>query len=307
MNVLKVIEALDIAFEAIDEDERKNSSNENIQENIEINSIYEDVIEFEKSPIEHQQLGIPETTPIIIDEPYYQVPKSCEPYYETPKPAKPVPLYENVDMYFTTGNRLVSVPKEPPTEKPPPLPIDCDEDASLQSNSDNFRRKNSTHRIKNELRLSRTSFLGLTDANNYLEVSIPPPPDMATILRDERKFEKQMYQKSGVYDSSETNDSRDSGVSENHSRQSSELFTSSEELEDCQPTRPPMIDEESRMKCIEDQIREQEVVIIVSDYLTCIIFSIILHRKSSVLKGNSSNLNRKNSKGREIISLFEKI
>lgn len=289
---------------------------------MEFNAIYEDVIEYENStsitthinsmPSSQEVIQFESTQPPhqssppsqedIIDEPYYQVPKSCEPYYEIPKPPKPVPLYENVDMYFTTGNRLVSIPKEPPKEKPPPPPTDyeLDDESQLQNMTENFRRKNSTHRIKNELRLSRTSFLGLTDSvtNNYLEVQIPPPPDMANILREERKIEKQMYQKSGIYDSSETNDSRDSGVSENHSRQSSELFTSSEELEDChRPTQ--MIDEEIRMKCIEEQIREQEVNIITillpELYLQKIlIISNNIVRKFYALNGNFFNLSKRN-------------
>lgn len=166
-------------------------------------------------------------------------------------------------MYFTTGNRLISLPKEPPKEKPPPPP-----ETIIQENDDDpnhFRRKNSTHRIKNEIRLQRTSFLGLSSDiisnDNFLELSIAPPPDMITILREERRIDKQMYQKaSGIYDSSEMGDSRDSGVSENHSRQSSELFTSSEELEDNNNhNQTSSVDEEIRIKCIEDQIREQEV------------------------------------------------
>lgn len=250
------------------------------------------------------KIEIETTTIEVKEEPYYQVPKSCEPYYEIPKPPKPVPLYENVDMFYSGSQRLslggpvgggvvvVGGPKEPPKEKPPPPPVDYAEEeeeeeeeivqTENEKSQDPFRRINSTRRIKNEIRTQRSSFLGIAGTNddNYLELSIAPPPDMISLLREEKRLEKQFYLKAGLYDNSDTGDSRDSGVSENHSRQSSELFTSSEELDDFGGRKGDNLvenqenqgfiddddhhlnhhgDNEMRMKTIEDQIREQEV------------------------------------------------
>ncbi|XP_043862192.1 uncharacterized protein LOC120454631 isoform X2 [Drosophila santomea] len=111
-----------------------------------------------------------------------------------------------------------------------------------------IKRMNSTKRIKKELRNKRSSFLGietdgdLDDMETYLELTVAPPPDMAQLLQEERRLEKQLYIKAGLCDSSDTGESRDSGVSENHSRQSSEHYTNSSEENDTQSeaTPPPL-------------------------------------------------------------------
>ncbi|XP_061393753.1 uncharacterized protein LOC133329279 [Musca vetustissima] len=214
-------------------------------------------------------------------EPYYQVPKSCEPYYDAPKHLKPIPVYENIEIFFNgngLGGEESSTHLEPPKEKPPPPPIESpplfdDVDSShttdTYSSSENtyetltrhqlnhhlqyqqqqqqqsqplhpdhpsppMKRMNSTKRIKKELRNKRSSFLGIEgssmdDDDSYLELTVAPPPDMAQLLQEERRLEKQMYLKAGLCDSSDTGESRDSGVSENHSRQSSEHYTNSSE------------------------------------------------------------------------------
>ncbi|XP_011290335.2 uncharacterized protein LOC101901348 isoform X3 [Musca domestica] len=228
-------------------------------------------------------------------EPYYQVPKSSEPYYDAPKHLKPIPVYENIEIFFN-GNGLLgsedsSMHLEPPKEKPPPPPIESpplfdDVDSShttdTYSSSENtyetlsrhqlnhhlqyqqqqqqqqqqmgsqdhpsppMKRMNSTKRIKKELRNKRSSFLGIEgssmdDDDSYLELTVAPPPDMAQLLQEERRLEKQMYLKAGLCDSSDTGESRDSGVSENHSRQSSEHYTnSSEENEPHDDTTSPL-------------------------------------------------------------------
>ncbi|XP_026850815.1 formin-J isoform X1 [Drosophila persimilis] len=236
-------------------------------------------------------------------EPYYQVPKATEPYYDAPKHLRPIPVYENIDIFYTglelsqiSGSMPVGSmepPKEkpppPPTESPPPVPVDDaplghDDEldglgSSLGHNTDTWssdntyetisngtrrhmqssqlepaqpsppiKRMNSTKRIKKELRNKRSSFLGietdgdLDDVESYLELTVAPPPDMAQLLQEERRLEKQLYIKAGLCDSSDTGDSRDSGVSENHSRQSSEHYTNSSEENDTQSeaTPPPL-------------------------------------------------------------------
>ncbi|XP_055701163.1 LIM domain only protein 7 isoform X2 [Phlebotomus papatasi] len=197
----------------------------------------------------------------------------------------------------------------------------CASDLTEQDTSDAMKRMNSTRRIKKEIRNKRSSFLGIegsTEDDISLELSVAPPPDMSALLQEERRLEKQVLFKTGLYESSDTGDSRDSGVSENHSRQSSEPFTtSSEEQEDYLAQKEIEIikvlmvekekrrssdlllqennqqqqqqqqngaeewttvngngftetesklthcgvDEETRMRCIEEQIREQEEVL----------------------------------------------
>lgn len=208
------------------------------------------------------------TTPRNPDlEPYYQVPKATEPYYDAPKHLRPIPVYENIDIFYTglelSGNinnhnsslplGLLSGPLEPPKEKPPPPPIeqpatttttpgDEDELDTGTWSSDNtyetissstrrqlqlqqqqqapgqaqgqatppIKRMNSTKRIKKELRNKRSSFLGietdadLDDVDSYLELTVAPPPDMAQLLQEERRLEKQLYIKAGLCDSSDT-------------------------------------------------------------------------------------------------------
>ncbi|XP_049304244.1 uncharacterized protein LOC105229619 isoform X4 [Bactrocera dorsalis] len=226
-------------------------------------------------------------TTLAEHEPYYQVPKSSEPYYDAPKHLRPVPLYENIEVFYTglenstlasgTGAALTgSFKLEPPKEKPPPPPVESpppfDDVDSIDNNTDTWssdntyetissrlphvsglatdhpsppiKRMNSTKRIKKELRNKRSSFLGidttnLDDEETYLELTVAPPPDMAQLLQEERRLEKQLYLKAGLCDSSDTGESRDSGVSENHSRQSSEHYTNSSEENDRQIDTPP--------------------------------------------------------------------
>ncbi|XP_037942099.1 uncharacterized protein LOC119675009 isoform X2 [Teleopsis dalmanni] len=236
---------------------------------------------------QQQQTSIEQhnNNPKILDpsnntpEPYYQVPKSIEPYYDAPKHLRPVPVYENIEVFYTglensslaTSSNDVGFKMEPPKEKPPPPPtespplfdeIDCADNTSwsldntyetissrlpmnglaVEHPSPPIKRMNSTKRIKKELRNKRSSFLGiegsLDDDETYLELTVAPPPDMAQLLQEERRLEKQLYLKAGLCDSSDTGESRDSGVSENHSRQSSEHYTNSSEENDRQIDSP---------------------------------------------------------------------
>jgi len=202
---------------------------------------------------------VPPTTPGEQAEPYYQVPKATEPYYDAPKHLRPVPVYENVEIFYSgleISQGSVGAPvglMEPPKEKPPPpptespIPLDEGHDDELDGlgnslghntdtwSSDNtyetisngtrrhlqgqpepaqpsppIKRMNSTKRIKKELRNKRSSFLGiendgdLDDMETYLELTVAPPPDMAQLLQEERRLEKQLYIKAGLCDSSDT-------------------------------------------------------------------------------------------------------
>lgn len=165
-------------------------------------------------------------------ESHYQVPRSREPYYETPKKAVPIPLYENVELMFPAssdssrfsmaesnesygvddGTEMVFpidqskyLIMEPPKEKPPPLPTQ-EQTENHADQMDNFKRINSTKRIKKEIRNKRSSFLGIEgqDFDEYaLELSVAPPPDMQALLQEEKRLEKQLYQKVGLYENSD--------------------------------------------------------------------------------------------------------
>lgn len=357
------MEALELAFKAIDTESQREhelsitskTTAEPIYENIdEINELYQEIENDEKlksinnvkavavqkdittinnknnnSNIENKKDN-KNVSKVEDEEPFYQIPKCTEPYYQVPKP-KPVPLYENVEIVYSSSNMKYPIINdassalkkslEPPKEKPPPPPVDnsTDDDEGNRETEDDekppqdpMKRMNSTKRIKKEIRNKRTSFLGIEgnmEDESFLELSVAPPPDMAAFIQEERRLEKQMYIKAGLYDSStDTTDSRDSGVSENHSRQSSEpLTTSSEEQDDFiakqekeiikvlenEERRHSSTDEfdginriattenwkfndsfrneneiisnrlteEARMRCLEDQIREQEEVL----------------------------------------------
>lgn len=197
-----------------------------------------------EQPLETQITAIISTA--VDDEPYYQVPKSSEPYYDAPKHLRPIPLYENIEIFYNgLENATLAVNSsnsggkmEPPKEKPPPPPIDsppafddldCHENGLDNWSSDNtyetisnrlplgtdphpsppIKRMNSTKRIKKELRNKRSSFLGIEgttddDLDSYLELTVAPPPDMAQLLQEERRLEKQLYMKAGLCDSSDT-------------------------------------------------------------------------------------------------------
>lgn len=315
-----------MAFKAIDaepivKNTLKTIANEPIYENIEeITALYEELEHEEREQrenaknlamvVEHQPKSeLPPPTIIAtvqptVEEPHYQVPKSLEPYYEVPK-AKPIPLYENVEIFYPTpahNNCIGAADKamEPPKEKPPPPPVDSrastddDDDGTTTTSvqqSDPMKRVNSTKRIKNELRNKRTSFLGIEGtAVDELEFSVAPPPNIAALLQEEKRLEELMYHQQRnnghIFDSSDANTSS----SETHSRQCSDLITSSEEpdddyvtlrkrdetgmyencpkVNDTQPTtleqqrRQVTVQQEmERMRSLEDQISEQEEVL----------------------------------------------
>uniref|UniRef100_T1GHR0 Uncharacterized protein n=1 Tax=Megaselia scalaris TaxID=36166 RepID=T1GHR0_MEGSC len=185
----------------------------------EVEPIYEVIHDEEKINSKHVEI-VADSKPeekfdvkqqIIDDEPYYQVPKPVEPYYEVPKSKKPIPVYENIEIFFPTDGSVL----EPPTEKPPPPPpLNFNDDDGENNTNDNslelyenapMKRINSTKRIKNEIRNKRSSFLGIDgNIDDLEELSLAPPPDMAQLLQEEKRLEKQLYLKAGLYDSSDT-------------------------------------------------------------------------------------------------------
>lgn len=208
-------EALDMAFQIID------------SENVDLPNDCDAITSKPKEPIYDNM----DETPGKVPEPHYQVPRSREPHYETPKKSVPIPLYENVELMFPapSGSSRFSMAEsnesfgiddgtemvfpidqskylvmEPPKEKPPPLP--AQENADNQSEIDNFKRINSTKRIKKEIRNKRSSFLGIEgqEFDDFaLELTVAPPPDMQALLQEEKRLEKQLYQKVGLYQNSD--------------------------------------------------------------------------------------------------------
>lgn len=222
-------EALDLAFQIID--------NENVDAmpNERTNDIAVGELTINRIQMEPIYENVDDGSGVNQDdkpEPHYQVPRSREPYYEVPKKQVPIPLYENVELMFPAssdssrfsmaesnesfgvddGTEMVFpidqskyLIMEPPKEKPPPLPAQ-EQIESHETQMDNFKRINSTKRIKKEIRNKRSSFLGIEgqEFDDYsLELSIAPPPDMQAILQEEKRLEKQMYQKVGLYENSD--------------------------------------------------------------------------------------------------------
>lgn len=207
---IQVNEALELALKAIDEEGMINHQPDDVE------PIYEVIQDDDKADevVEEVDQRKPDVKQQTVDsEPYYQVPKPIiEPYYEVPKSKKPIPVYENIEIFFPTNGNIL----EPPTEKPPPPPppTDLDDDDGGNDTNDNslelyenapMKRINSTKRIKNEIRNKRSSFLGIEgNIDDLEELSLAPPPDMAQLLQEEKRLEKQLYLKAGLYDSSDT-------------------------------------------------------------------------------------------------------
>lgn len=194
-----------MAFQIIDNENIDTISNDSKRESIVIPMvpIYENIDE----------------TPTKAHEPHYQVPR---------KNSVPIPLYENVELMFpsSSNNSRFSMAesngsfgvddgtemvfpidqskyliKEPPKEKPPPLPVlETLEDQGDQLN--NFKRINSTKRIKKEIRSKRSSFLGIEGEafdEFALNLLVAPPPDIQALLKEEKRLEKQLYPNVSLY------------------------------------------------------------------------------------------------------------
>lgn len=228
---IQVLEALELAFHAIDSESHQEPPQRALDEPT-TEPIYENINEID---ILLENIEANDNLTQSTDEPHYQIPKSIEPYYQVPK-SKPESLYENVAIVLSANkNALENNVKnefsinmrqkmEPPKEKPPPPPIeddgeigDCEDE---EANDQPMKRTNSTRRIKKEIRSKRSSFLGIEGSKeDEMESLLALHPNC-----DDKRLRKQNYIKAGLYSNSDTSESRDSGVSENHSRQSSEEY-----------------------------------------------------------------------------------
>ncbi len=328
---IQVLEALELAFNAIDSESHQEPS-KRLSDESTFEHIYENINEIETN--DHLM-------PSNDDEPHYQIPKAIEPYYQVPKP-RPESLYENVAIVLSTNkNAFENNAKdefsinarqkmEPPKEKPPPPPIeddgeigDCEDDETIDQS---MKRNNSTRRIKKEIRSKRSSFLGIEGSKeDEMESLMALRPNY-----EDKRMKKQNYIKAGLYSNSDTSESRDSGVSENHSRQSSEEYDevvpknnddAIEPMENWSKSNSKMnshsypvhttntnskeflnqnsISEEVQVRYLEGQIREQEEVLRVEKEL--------LQIEQEELKRQRENLLfRRNLTKREMQSSSEK-
>ncbi|XP_058820932.1 uncharacterized protein LOC131683134 isoform X2 [Topomyia yanbarensis] len=241
-------DALEMAFQAIDN--LDGTVDEPCCTNMK-EPIYQNV-----SDVEKDAFHVSKYISNFENESYYQVSKALNPYYEVPK-TKPISLYENVDILqlvaISSGSDVLQEDLiklsiginniEPPKEKPPPPPTDnVHEDLKevIPSNfRESFKHMNSTKRIKNEIQFKRSSFLGVegTMDSEIIEFSEEPPSKVTSIMQDKKKIEKEFLLRTDLIDNFDAG--RDSRLSEDHSRQSSELFnTSSDDTED--PIKPKL-------------------------------------------------------------------
>ncbi|EFA11200.1 LIM and calponin homology domains-containing protein 1 isoform X1 [Tribolium castaneum] len=179
------------------------------------------------------------------------------------KPQQNVTPVEFIDEIVIDGAFPLAPPKmiEPPKVKPPPPPP-VDEDPV------EMKRLNSTKRIKREMHIKRSSFLGLdepTDDQIYPEVTVDKPPDISSFLQKESKLEKQLYKKTqeenrmGILSKVE---SHDSGLDIDRGRLSSDTWCSS--IGDSTTPSPERHDSEqtNSITSEEDEITKKEREII---------------------------------------------
>ncbi|CAG9828592.1 unnamed protein product [Diabrotica balteata] len=147
---------------------------------------------------------------------------------------KPV-IYENVDVKnlgpaldFITSDFVLDASFsdfnpphiEPPKVKPPPPP------PLEKPVHDSVKRANSTKRIKKELDIKRSSFLGLDEPNNDEDISLEKPPDLSKYFPNMQKLDTSIGKKfpEGVLSKVE---SQDSGLDLDKGRLSSDTWCSS--------------------------------------------------------------------------------
>lgn len=145
---------------------------------------------------------------------------------------EPKLVYENIDFM---SNDILAPPKmkEPPKVKPPPPPpVDISEtDSPPVTTEPAMKRLNSTKRIKKEIQIKRSSFLGLEEPVSLVDpdLTIEKPPDVDLFLKQESRLEKSFYKKlqgSREGGLSEV-DSQDSGLEVDRGRLSSDTWCSS--------------------------------------------------------------------------------
>lgn len=177
---------------------------------------------------------------------YQSVPKSAD--YENVVISNNHPQYENVELKnyvrinsleepiqtvdILTSDFLNNSPfimsaalREPPKVKPPPPPPPEEDEKPM-------KRMNSTKRLKKEIHLKRSSFLGLdepTDDQIDPDIGLEKPPDISTYLQRESKLEKSLYKKmqeDRIGNLSKV-ESQDSGLDIDRGRLSSDTWCSS--------------------------------------------------------------------------------
>ncbi|KAH0816731.1 hypothetical protein MTP99_019512 [Tenebrio molitor] len=194
-------------------------------------------------------------------------------------------IYENVNLYESKKQHPIEfMPNdividstfplapptmiEPPKVKPPPPPPPVDEDDPEMVVQPEMKRANSTKRIKREMHIKRSSFLGLdepTDDQIYPEITVDKPPDINSFLQKESKLEKSLYKKAqeesrmGMLSKVE---SHDSGLDIDRGRLSSDTWCSS--IGDSNTPSPERHDSEqtNSITSEEDEITKKEREII---------------------------------------------
>ncbi|KAK5639178.1 hypothetical protein RI129_011670 [Pyrocoelia pectoralis] len=219
------------------------------------------------------------------------------------------PIDENVSSpnMFCDTNFPLAPPKtiEPPKEKPPPPPPNLYD--TFEHEEGNFKRLNSTKRLKNEIHIKRSSFLGLDEPTHEQlnpDIILDKPPDINSFLQKESQLEKSFYKKlQGSRDIclSEV-ESQDSGLESERGRLSSDTWCSS--VGDL--STPIHGRQDSEQTNSEDEItkKEREIIELVEkeeksrdDYSTCInsvqdLSSGIEYSNSSITSTTNSELNR---------------
>ncbi|CAH0562651.1 unnamed protein product [Brassicogethes aeneus] len=176
-------------------------------------------------------------------------------------------IYENV---FISNNTVQPVDyldsdliimsttlKEPPKVKPPPPPPMEEEEEGEKP----MKRINSTKRIKKEIHLKRSSFLGLEEPLDNIEpdVLLEKPPDITAYLQKDLKMEKSLYKK--MHEDRMGNlskvESQDSGLDIDRGRLSSDTWcssTPSHERQDSEQTNSITSEEDEITK------KEREII-----------------------------------------------
>ncbi|RZC35934.1 LIM and calponin -likey domains-containing protein 1 [Asbolus verrucosus] len=192
-------------------------------------------------------------------------------------------IYENVKLFdnkntnpieFISDDIVIdgTFPLAPPTmieppkvKPPPPPPVEND---NVEISEPEMKRINSTKRIKREIHIKRSSFLGLdepTEDQIYPEISVDRPPDINSFLQKESKLEKSLYKKAqeenriGILSKVE---SHDSGLDIDRGRLSSDTWCSS--IGDSNTPSPERHDSEqtNSITSEEDEITKKEREII---------------------------------------------
>lgn len=169
--------------------------------------------------------------------PIKQVEKELSLPVTKPKPV----IYENVDIKkfcpaldFITSDFIsdtafpdFSPPQlEPPKVKPPPPPPPSQKEEEEITSDPLMKRANSTKRIKQEINIKRSSFLGFDEPAENTDILLEKPPNLNLFFPREQKIDKPISRKcsEGVLSKVE---SQDSGLDLDRGRLSSDTWCSS--------------------------------------------------------------------------------